>query len=509
MDEIEQVKEKEKARILKLVAKKEIRASMSEEVMRKNLEIKKADRQAKAQLLAKEEYSDLLSEKQVTNKLCMELADLIGGELLGFKCHVFQPRKGARQPMIEDDFRQVSFVDPGEIKAAIYQFVRQKAEVDTNYLWSMREVDTCYNMWMSRAETLTDVKTFDWLDGVGLTFRRLPFNYVEKDTYDHPTWDSILDNIEVGRDNFINFIGSIFEPKSYNQQYLWLQGSGGDGKGTLLRCLENLLTKEHCVSVDENMDDRFWAENLETARIAYFDDCKNTSIPTSKRLLQITGGTSITIEKKGLSKFIIPNNLKIIFTSQYSPTIQSINRDKRRLLIVTFKDKKDSGIIDPRLFEEETEKEFPEFISMCVKSYRKKYPNHDMFQTDKDSKGMIEEIGAETDINYQVIIDQFFILKEVEEEQYKGHDFDPTTFLDYFVKDTRLTAYLAEAKVSRKDMGGIRRFLSSRWGVKLKSTRRSDYGQGWYYHGIREKNPNFEFDQFNPYRHGARKNQTL
>lgn len=471
----------------------------ADELAARRLAKERAIKEAKRRL--KQETSDDadLTEKQLTNKLCMELADLIGGGVLGFKCHVYEDEKGVRRPLIEDNNRQVSFVDDEKIKSAIFQHVRKKSTFDTRYLWNIREIDSCFQMWMKRTEVLRDIKPFDWLSGEGLTFRRLPFDCVEKDAYIHPTWDEITRHIEIGKDHFINFIGSIFVPESYRQQYLWVQGTGGDGKGTLLGCLQRLLGDTQCVQVDENIEDRFWAENLDQGRVAYFDDCKNTTIPTSKTMLKLTGGTTVLVEKKGVSKFTVPNRLKFIFTSNYFPSIQSINRDTRRGIIVSFKRKDDVKITDPVAFETAAWQEFPEFVMSCVASYRKSYPNHGAFTLDESAAELMSGIGAETDMNFQNLIDQFFELEAVEKTQgFPGQD-----KLRYLVKDTRLSAYLAEAKVARKDMGAVRRWLGTRWGITLTNTETAAYGKGNYYKGIREKYPQFSFSEFNPYRHGA------
>jgi len=471
----------------------------ADELAARRLARERAVKEAKKRLKQEDSDDSDLSEKQLTNKLCMELADLIGGGVLGFKCHVYEDEKGARKPLLENDRREVAFVEAEKITSAIFQHVRQKALFDSRYLWNMREVESCYSMWLRRQDTLRDVKMFDWLSGEGLTFKRLAFDFERKESYPHPTWDKILGNIEYGRDVFKQFIGSIFVPESYRQQYLWLQGTGGDGKGTLLKCLNNVLGNSNCVSVSENITDQFWAENLETARIAYFDDCKNTSLPSSQRLLEITGRDQLIINKKGIPKFSVKNDIKIIFTSNYMPSIQEINRDLRRCLIVAFKRKDGVVADDPMAFEKAVMNEFSDFISDCVATYLDANPNHQPITLDEASTELVSNIGLDTDANFQAIIDQFFELQAIEKSQnIAGYD-----RLDYKVKDTRFTAYMAEVKLSKAEISAIRRWLTTRWGVMLKSTKK-DKVKGRYYIGIREKLPKFTFSEWNTYRHGAK-----
>lgn len=495
--------EKEQVRLAKQAAKREVRAKEADNIMRQKMIIQAADKQAVARIKSEAGFEDLLSDNQALNKLCMDLADLIAGGILGFKCHVFEAEKGERRPMIENDRREVTFVADEKIKSAIFQYVKDKSEFDTRYLWSMRDVERCYEMWLARKGALTDVKPFDWLSGDGLTFRRLPFDFERKEAYVCPTWDRIVGNIETGKQNFTDFVGSIFEPKSYRQQYLWLQGSGGDGKGTLLSCLRKLLGAGNCVGVMENIEDKFWAENLEQARVAVFSDVKNTSLPAHQKLIDITGSDSITIEKKGVSKYEVKNNIKFIFASNYLPSIQNIDRDVRRIVVAAFKrrdPKAQDDFKDPNAFDAAALAEFPEFINMCVKSYRDNYPTHGMLALDADTKALVADVGAETDMNFQMIVDQFFEFEAVEREQ----GFGGQAKLSYFVKDTRLTAYLEEVKMTRKDMFSLRKWLGVRWGVYCKMTETSKHGKGRYYIGMREKLPDYTFGQFNPYRHAAK-----
>lgn len=455
----------------------------ADELAARRLAKERAIKEAKRRLKQQEPDDSDLSEKRLTNKLCMELADLIGGGVLGFKCHVYEDHDGVRRPLVEDDQRQVAFVDADKIIAPIFQHVRQKALFDSNYFWSMREVESCYAMWLKRAEVLRDIKPFDWLSGEGLTFRRIPFDLKIQESYVHPTWDKVLDNIESNRKAFMAYIGSIFEHDSYKQQYLWMYGSGGDGKGSTIEFLTSLMGDNHCVQVKPNIEHDFWTENLATARVAYFSDCKRYNLPDTGDFLALSGGSTIVINKKNQPKFAIKNNLKFIFASNQPPKISNLEKDRRRAIIVPFRRHGSREIIDPTAFRDALHAEGCAFISHCVAEYRAICGDkHSAIKVDADH---LDGITSEGDEEKLAFIDAHFELHSQEVAQ----GFVGASVLSYAVPAIRLTAYMDKyysADDAKKSE--LRTWIKHLPGVTYEKKQIKNL-QTWFYIGIREKNP--------------------
>lgn len=324
------------------------------------------------QKLKQQESDDAdLSEKQLTNKLCMELADLMGGPILGFKCHVYEDEKGARKPLIENDRREVSFVEPEKITAAIFQFVRLKALSDSRYLWNMREVESCYSMWLKRQDTVRDVKMFDWLSGEGLTFKRLAFDFERKDAYCHPTWDKVLASMALNSDYFQYFIGSIFEPRSDTQGYLWMYGQGRNAKGSILRFLKSVMGNI-CKSspVPDDSNKRFFTMKLEHKRLCYFPDVTDLGFVRTGFWKSLTGGDDVDVEIKGGGFHDLHNTCKLIVGSNDTPDIKSSRDDMRRVIFIELNDMEDVDNFEDNLWSEASE-----FISHCLKQYQDAYEN--------------------------------------------------------------------------------------------------------------------------------------
>lgn len=404
MDEIEKAKEKEKTRILKLVAKKEMRVSMSEEVMRKNLEIKKADRQAKAQLMAKEEYSGLLSEKQVTNKLCMEIKEQLCGGVLGYNVHVTEDEDLSRSPVIENESREVRYVSDDKIKSDIFNHFEAISKFDTRYLWSHREAENIYKMWLCSAP-LTDIKKISWLSEPGVAFRRLPFDHIKKDSYTHPTWSKIIESIQSGSHQFMYFIGSIFEPRSPQQNYMWMYGSGRNAKGTILRVLKELLggaAKSQDAPTEQTK--RFWTNSLRGKRLVYIPDVTEFGFIKTGFWKKLTGGDEINVERKGGDHYDLANEIKAIVDSNDKPAISSKRSDLRRIVFVEFKEMAE----DIEKIEEKLTRELPEFISHCYHFYLDKYaPNFPAIECEHEE--VVKDLAEENEDHFAYVWEKYAV----------------------------------------------------------------------------------------------------
>lgn len=451
-------------------------------------EIKEAEKRLKS---SAGDNADL-SEKKLGNKLCMEIAELISGGVLGFGCHIYEDTEGDRKVLVENDRREVRFVSDDVITSAIYQYIREKSLYDPNYLMSIHDVESVFKMWKKSKVTLHDVPKLSWLSDDGLCFKRLPFDYVEKESYEHPTWDKILANIEKNKDAFMAFIGSIFEPKSYKQQYLWMHGSGGDGKGSLFDFLSELMGDKHCVHVKTNIEHDFWTENLASARVAYFADCKRYDLPDCGEFLTYSGEAPIIINKKNKCKFEVKNNLKFIIGSNQPPKISNLEKDVRRAIIVPFVVHGKKERADPVAFKEALLAEGSEFVCHCVNVYRAGYgKHHGEITVDRDH---LEGVTSAGDEAKRAFLDEHFATKD-DEQKLVSEGALPAAILSstYSIAGSRLTQYLTKYyTVNESKQTEFRTWLKHQPGITY-SKQRVGYRQTWYFSGLREKRPKTNF----------------
>lgn len=401
-----EAEEKEKTRIAKMMAKKEIRAQEASKIMEQNLKIKQADKRAKSQLLAGGSYEDLLSEKQANNKLALELKDQICGGALGFDVAVGEDDDGMRFPLLVNGHGEVRMTHKDKIASGILNYVELLSKADMRYLWAVSEAESIYSIWLKSGDPV-EVKKYAWKSDAGLTFRRLPFDYDDSGAYEHHTWDLVLDSIvgdDSTKDNFMHFIGSIFEPASPCQNYLWMFGDGRNAKGSILRCLKSLMgraAKRQDAPNDQNK--RFWTNSLRGARLCFLPDVTDMSFIKTGFWRSLTGGDEINVERKGGSYYDMANDIKMIVDSNERPNISSKRADMRRVIFVEF-----GEMAEIDCFEDKLKSEMPSFISHCLHSYRKAYAPH-YHAMRGETQDSVKEMASDSDAFHEHFFEQQFV----------------------------------------------------------------------------------------------------
>ena len=409
--------EKEKTRIAKMMVKKEVRAQEAAKIMEQNLKIKQADKRAKSQLMAGGSYEDLLSEKQASNKLALELKDQISGGALGFDVAIGEDEDGMRFPLLVNGAGEVKMTHKDKITSGIFNYTELLSKDDIRYLWAVSDSDSIYSMWQKSGEPV-EIKKYAWKSETGLSFRRLPFDFDESGRYAHPTWDLVLasiisdqstsdqDQIEKAsqpKDHFMHYIGSIFEPRSPCQNYLWMFGDGRNAKGSILRCLKSLMgraAKRQDAPNDQNK--RFWTNSLRGARLCYLPDVTDMGFVKTGFWRSLTGGDEINVERKGGSFYDMANDIKMIVDSNERPNISSKRADMRRVIFIEF-----GEMAEIDCFEDKLKAEMPAFISHCLHSYRATYAPH--FPAMRgEMQTSVQDMASDSDAFHEHFFEQHF-----------------------------------------------------------------------------------------------------
>ena len=423
-----------------------------------------------------------LTPTQIRLMKIWEMRDLIDAGVLGGRFHRVADEEGVRI-LAENDRREVRFVGDEYLVNKVINYCAGLQATDISYLWRAHEALEAVTLWKAGKPSPMPSK-IGWLTDAEVCFKRLDFDFCKRSSYEHPTWDVILGNITENRDQFKAFIGSIFEPKSYRQQYLWMYGDGGDGKGSVLEFLSTIMGTRHCAHVQPNIEHDFWTENLASARVAYFSDCKHYELPANETFLMYSGDAPLVINRKREKKFEIVNDLKFIFASNQPPAISNFKRDLRRAIIVPFKARQDRAIDDPLAFKAGLMNEAEAFICECVATYRGMVG--DKHGEIKPNEEHLLDIAADGDADKRAFLDQFFELETVERDQ----GFPGQPLFDYWVKDTRMTGYIERFfKGSHSKKTELRNWLKRQPGVSLKPVKINGVNIRKYL-GIREKNPN-------------------
>lgn len=211
------------------------------------------------------------------------------------------------------------------------------------------------------------------------------------------------------------WIGSLFDRRSDRQQYVWLYGDGGNGKGALTRFLQRALGYDEknqitgCVANEQlpakgREPNQFWTSGLLGKRLVVFGDNDNTDFPVSGFFKSLTGGDGTRIEKKGQQPFSVTLDCKFIFNSNKRPEIVNTPADKRRAIFCTFGPRATDYGKD---YEELLWKEAPHIIQKCLMTYKEQTKESKSIPVDEDAT---IELIADNESAYQAFVDEFLAI---------------------------------------------------------------------------------------------------
>lgn len=199
------------------------------------------------------------------------------------------------------------------------------------------------------------------------------------------------------------FIGSLFDDRSQRQQYVWMYGEGGNGKGALLRALTSALGPVVGSEQVPGMGDRFWTSGLIGKRLVYFPDCNNASFVTSGLFKSLSGEDSIRVEIKAGAIMTMEMPLKFIFVSNKKPHISSQKSDKRRIIFCGV------GEVGTHVdgYERKLRAEIPAILSACWWAYKAETSGNPDALYPIENATDIEELAAEAEHEYEAFVDQY------------------------------------------------------------------------------------------------------
>lgn len=212
-------------------------------------------------------------------------------------------------------------------------------------------------MWLGAVDHIQGViKSFEFADGKDYVTHRVPFVPDLTADFSHvditaQEWKDQYPFIEFlsrcsSPDQVAAFIGSIFYPESYRQQYLNIWGEGNDGKGSVVRALEKILAGAFHSDSFEFMG-RFWTSAFIGKRLIVFPDNNDQKAMQSGMWKQLTGGDSVRVEIKREATFTAKLNAKFIITSNFAPVLKMDRADQRRAIVVRVAEI--AGDIDPKI----------------------------------------------------------------------------------------------------------------------------------------------------------------
>lgn len=304
-----------------------------------------------------------------------------------------------------------------------------------------------------------------------ITFLRINLHKMLNESQETPTWNSFLSRCGANADALKAFTWSLFEQgENYHDQYLFLKGPGGDGKGSYIRFLcrlfENNSATESAFAALSTEDDR-WVAQCVGKRLGTFNDINNTSIVMTTAFKNVTGRDPVTINQKYEKSYSTTLDTKFVLSTNKMISIGGDMSEKRRAIIINMQ------AITEKIpnYEQNLWQEAGGFLYKCRKAFEELY--------DKDSKIIrcdYEDFNAEKDEfeEHSIYLQENFFLLDPKAEtpcnvfynaikdEIKGR-YTMKDFKQYLYRDCGVRKY------QRAD--GVRVYK----GIKLKGASNSAY----------------------------------
>jgi len=379
------------------------------------------------------------------------------------KFHIQENPTGPLRVFEEKDNGVIKFSSEQDVSRAILKYFKEQCYHIRKTSIKISDCKEAFHHWSSCRNSIEKIHPVLELNEPGLTFRRLPWDLTAGNT---PLFDEMLGRM-TNSQAFMLWVGSLFFEKSDRSQYLWLYGTGRNGKSTLANELHFVFGDACSSEVPPGDDDRFWTAGLLGKRLVVFSDCKKAYFPTSDLFKQLTGGDKIRMEKKGQQPFYSEISAKFLFLSNDRPQISRTEADMRRAIFCEIgKIKTDFGEQYPELLRQE----LPHFLYNCKMLYKKNCRGVSVISVAEEN---FEEIISQEEELFEDFLSKHFVL-------------DPDTK----TSPNELNNLMNIEKWNEARQQRFRKWLEISHGVKRRTARDKDIAGKTkkMYHGIRRIN---------------------
>jgi hypothetical protein len=300
--------------------------------------------------------------------------------------HVIEPDEGVRLVVKENKNREVYVVNDKAVRNAIADYTSKtlRKHSISGYKWDVKKCTECFQFWQATTDPLENISVVSWQNDPGLTYARLPWDKEAYPSGDHPLFNEMFSRM-TNAQAVSEWIGSLFDPHSFRHQYLWIHGSGGNGKSALVRFLQKVFKKAFRSKQPPREHDTHWTAGLLGARLVVFPDCNDFAFPSSGVFKSLTGGDLVDINPKFKESFSADLNVKYMYLSNGKPGISSDEADMRRAIYSEIGSIPE-GVTeeDRQTYEERLWKEGGAFLSTCIHNYET-YAKSRPIRTDKEA----------------------------------------------------------------------------------------------------------------------------
>lgn len=337
------------------------------------------------------------------------------------------------------------------------------------FLFDPSQAEKCAKMWRASSVPIEEPKAVRFLTEKGFCYRRLPFDLVPDEFRNMtPLWDEFFSRM-TNAQAVKAWIGSLLVPESYNQQYLFLFGVGGEGKGVLQTFLKQVLGDAARGFQGAPGKDNHWADAYVGKRLGMYTDFEDTNEMNKGVIKALTGDDEIYINPKYERAYSQKLNIKLMFSSNKMPTLSNSRSDQRRII---FAEMTAPPPAPETRFHEKLWAEAASFLWDCKTTYARLCPNHEAIPVSNESKEAIEGWAAGLEEEITVFIEE-------------NLELDPDSFL--MPRDLLARIKFTWPSGSKMHVA-LKSHLMTRFNIRSKMNRTPD-GPRYCYKGIRLKNP--------------------
>lgn len=387
------------------------------------------------------------------------------------KFHILKDKNGIHQYVRELDEQVICRISQQFVVDGVAQYYEKNISLHAADFGPDDFIKTV-KFWASTTKGLaeSDIVPLKFKSEPGLTWHRLPFDLVSGP---HPVWDEFFERI-TNPLAVMAYVGSLFDPNADRQQYLWMFGQGGDGKGAFARFLTKVLSQAaDWFEVPDKSGDKFWSAGFIGKRLAIFGDCSNFSFPSTGKFKSLTGGDYIRTERKYQEAYAAQLITKFFFFSNDKPLLSSKKADLRRVIYSEAKPIK--GDVIPN-YEDLLWQEGPAFLHSCIELYKSMCPHGGPIPNSKDQ---LEAVVAFAEDHYQAIWENHFV---------KTDDSDKPDRDRLGIDPVRMVNLLAEdGMISNVEKSRFFNWMEATYNVTRKRYRNDTGNLVWKYFGCRQK----------------------
>lgn len=383
-----------------------------------------------------------------------------------------ESEEGERRILRDEGYGVVRYVSESMLVNSLLTFSKKLPEVQfKNYVLDVDKAKKVAKFWMGSNVPIRG-KIYPVLQQStkGYTFHRLDFDKQEGET---EIFDYLVSTLETNQEAFIAYLGALFDPNAKCQQFLWLQGPGGDGKGTILRLLAKIFQQSYVsVSTEARDIDKFWQSSLVGKRVAVCGDTRNLNFVNSSIFMQITGGDAVSIRPMQEKAYTTKLDIMFVFSANAAPLAGSEASTKRRAIICEMQPGKQKHIEN---FEQRLWDERAGIVHKCFSAWEK--VKH-LREIPIDSK-VLKELAEDTEEKLECLTDRHF---QVDPEGYI-----PATLVRTILSENE------KRPPNNAEVSEWKRYIKRTYGVEIRRMRAGEKGytsskdRKRYYFGIKER----------------------